>query len=161
MPEIRQKITPFLSFGDRAEEAARFYTSIFDDSRVVDVARYTAANPGKEGSVMMVTFELAGQRFYALNGGPDDPFNLSVSLVVECDTQEEIDRLWSRLTEGGTELPCGWLQDRYGLAWQITPKRLLELVTGADREVAATAMRAMFEMKKIVIDDIERAVKDR
>src|SRR3546814_3943335 len=101
MPTIRQKITPFLWFNDQAEEAARFYTSIFDDSRVVDVAHYTAANPDKEGSVMIVTFDLAGQRFYALNGGPDEPFNLTVSLLVECDTQEEVDTLWSRLTEGG------------------------------------------------------------
>lgn len=159
MAKVRQKITTFLWFDDQAEEAARFYTSVFDDSRVVDVARYTAANPGKEGSVMMVTFELAGQRFYALNGGQNQPFNESVSLLVECDTQEEVDRLWSRLTDGGTEVACGWLKDRYGLAWQITPKRLLELVTGPDRAVAAAAMRAMFEMKKIVIDDIERAAR--
>lgn len=159
MAKVRQKITTFLWFDDQAEEAARFYTSIFDDSRVVDVARYTAANPGKEGSVMMVTFELAGQRFYALNGGQNQPFNESVSLLVECDTQEEVDGLWSRLTDGGTEVACGWLKDRYGLAWQITPKRLLELVTGPDRAVAAAAMRAMFEMKKIVIDDIERAAR--
>jgi predicted 3-demethylubiquinone-9 3-methyltransferase (glyoxalase superfamily) len=159
MPEIRQKITPFLWFNNQAEEAARFYTSIFDDSRVVDIAHYTAANPGKEGSVMLVTFELAGQRFYALNGGPNDPFNESVSLMVECDTQEEVDTLWSRLTEGGTEAPCGWLKDRYGLAWQIAPTRLLELVTSADRKIAAAAMHAMFEMKKIVIDDLERAVR--
>jgi predicted 3-demethylubiquinone-9 3-methyltransferase (glyoxalase superfamily) len=159
MAEIRQKITPFLWFNNQAEEAARFYTSIFDDSRVVDIAHYTAANPGKEGSVMLVTFELAGQRFCALNGGPNDPFNESVSLMVECDTQEEVDTLWSRLTEGGTEAPCGWLKDRYGLAWQITPKRLLDLVTGADRKAAAAAMLAMFEMKKIVIDDLERAVR--
>lgn len=161
MPEIRQKITPFLWFNDQAEEAARFYTSVFDDSRVVDVAHYTAANPDKEGSVMMVTFELVGQKFYALNGGPNDPFNLSVSLLVECDTQEEIDRLWGRLTEGGSEAPCGWLKDRYGLAWQIAPKRLLELVTGADRDTAGAAMRAMFEMNKIVIADIECAVQAR
>lgn len=159
MAKVRQKITTFLWFDDQAEEAARFYTSVFDDSRVVDVARYTAANPGKEGSVMMVTFELAGQRFYALNGGQNQPFNESVSLLVECDTQEEVDGLWSRLTDGGTEVACGWLKDRYGLAWQITPKRLLELVTGPDRAVAAAAMRAMFEMKKIVIDDIERAAR--
>jgi predicted 3-demethylubiquinone-9 3-methyltransferase (glyoxalase superfamily) len=159
MPEIRQKITPFLWFNNQAEEAARFYTSIFDDSRVVDIAHYTAANPGKEGSVMLVTFELAGQRFYALNGGPNDPFNESISLMVECDTQEEVDTLWSRLTEGGTEAPCGWLKDRYGLAWQIAPTRLLELVTSADRKIAAAAMHAMFEMKKIVIDDLERAVR--
>lgn len=159
MPAINQKIKTFLWFKDQAEEAARFYTSLFDDGRIVNIARYTAANPDKEGTVMLVTFELAGQTFFALNGGPNDPFNESVSLLVECDTQEEVDTLWSRLTEGGTEAPCGWLKDRYGLAWQITPKRLLELVTGADREVAAAAMRAMFEMKKIVIDDIERAVK--
>ena len=107
MPKIRQKITPFLWFNDQAEEAARFYTSLFDDSRVVDIDRYTAANPRQEGSVMLVTFELAGQRFYALNGGPDDPFNKSVSLLVECETQEEVDTLWSRLTDGGTEAPCG------------------------------------------------------
>ncbi len=110
---------------------------------------------------MLVTFELAGQRFYALNGGPNDRFNESVSLLVECETQEEVDTLWSQLTDGGTEAPCGWLKDRYGLAWQIAPTRLLELVTGADRKAAESAMRAMFEMKKIVIDDIERAVGTR
>lgn len=161
MPKIRQKITPFLWFDDQAEEAARFYTSLFDDSRVVDIARYTAANPRQEGSVMLVTFELAGQRFYALNGGPNNPFNESVSLLVECETQEEVDRLWSQLTDGGSERPCGWLKDRYGLAWQIAPTRLLELVTSADRKAAEAAMRAMFEMKKIVIGDIERAVGAR
>jgi predicted 3-demethylubiquinone-9 3-methyltransferase (glyoxalase superfamily) len=159
MPAISQKIKTFLWFEDQAEEAARFYTSLFDDGRIVNVARYTAANPDKEGSVMLVTFELAGQTFFALNGGANEPFNESVSLLVECDTQAEVDALWSRLTEGGSERPCGWLKDRYGLLWQITPKRLLELVTSDDRETAAEAMRAMFEMKKIVIDDIERAVK--
>jgi len=158
MPQIRQKITPFLWFDDQAEEAARFYASLFDDGRVLDVARYTAANPDKEGQVMIVTFELAGQRFCAMNGGPHDPFNQAVSMMVECDDQDEVDRLWAALTEGGTEHPCGWLQDRYGLAWQITPKRLLELVTAPDRDRAAAAMRAMFEMKRIVIADIERAV---
>ncbi|HEX6956602.1 MAG TPA: VOC family protein [Ferrovibrio sp.] len=159
MPRVRQKITTFLWFDSQAEEAANFYTSLFDDSRVVDVARYTEANPSQEGSVMMVTFELAGQQFYALNAGQNAPFNESVSLLVECETQEEVDRLWSRLTEGGAELPCGWLKDRFGLAWQITPKRLLDLVRSPDRKVAAAAMRAMFEMKKIVIADIEKAVK--
>ena len=161
MPQIRQKITPFLWYDSQAEEAARFYTSIFDDSRVMDVARYTDANPSQEGTVMLVTFELAGQQFYALNGGKNDPFNESVSLLVECETQEEVDNLWSRLTEGGTDAPCGWLKDRYGLAWQIAPTRLLELVTGADRKAAEAAMRAMFEMKKIIIADIERAVGAR
>jgi predicted 3-demethylubiquinone-9 3-methyltransferase (glyoxalase superfamily) len=159
MPRIRQKITPFLWFDGQAEEAANFYVSVFEDSRILDVARYTAANPAQEGSVMLVTFELAGQLFYALNGGRNDPFNESVSLLVECEDQDEVDRLWNRLTEGGAEAPCGWLKDRYGLAWQITPTRLLELVTGKDRKIAEAAMRAMFEMKKIVIDDLERAVK--
>ncbi len=161
MPSIRQKIKTFLWFEDQAEDAARFYTSLFDKSRIVKVARYTAANPDKEGSVMLVEFELAGQTFFALNGGPNDPFNESVSLLVECDTQAEVDALWSRLTEGGSESPCGWLRDRYGLAWQIAPRRLLELVTSDNPETAAAAMRAMFEMKKIVIADIERAVRGR
>ena len=150
MPQIRQKITPFLWYDSQAEEAARFYTSIFDDGRVLDVVRYTGANPSQEGTVMLVTFELAGQRFYALNGGKNDPFNEPVSLLVECETQKEVDNLWSRLTEGGTDAPCRWLKDRYGLAWQIAPTRLLELVTGADRKAAEAAMRAMFEMKKII-----------
>src|SRR3546814_19277095 len=106
MAAINQKIKTFLWFNDQAEEAARFYTSLFDDSRIVNVARYTAANPGKEGSVMLVTFELAGQTFFAMNGGPDDRSNESDSILVECDTTEEVDRLWSRLTEGGTEGTC-------------------------------------------------------
>ena len=159
MRKIGQKITTFLWFNNQAEETARFYTSLFEDSRVVDTARYTDANPREDGSVMLVTFELAGQRFYALNGGANDPFNESVSLLVECDTQEEVDTLWNQLTEGGTEAPCGWLKDRYGLAWQIAPKRLLELVTGDDRKAAAAAMRAMFKMKKIIIADLEDAVR--
>src|SRR3546814_10146994 len=129
MPTIRVLFRSFRGFEYQAEEAARFYTSLFDESRIVNIARYTAANPGKEGSVMLVTFELAGQTFFALNGGPNDPFNQSVSLLVECDTQAEIDALWSRLTEGGSEAPCGWLTDRYGLSWQITPMRPPELVT--------------------------------
>jgi predicted 3-demethylubiquinone-9 3-methyltransferase (glyoxalase superfamily) len=135
MAKIRQKITTFLWFTNQAEQAANFYTSLFDDSRVLGVARYTDSNPQQDGSVMLVTFELAGQRFYALNGGANDPFNESVSLLVECDTQDEVDRLWSQLTEGGTEAPCGWLKDRYGLAWQIAPRRLLELVTSPDRRL--------------------------
>ncbi len=159
MSKIKQKIKTFLWFRNQAEEAARFYTSLFDDSRIVHSARYTAANPGKEGSVMLVTFELAGQTFFALNGGPNAPFNQSISLYVECDTQAEIDALWSRLTEGGSERPCGWLEDRYGLSWQIIPTRLRELVTSDDPEKAAAAMRAMFDMRKIVIGEIERAVE--
>jgi predicted 3-demethylubiquinone-9 3-methyltransferase (glyoxalase superfamily) len=159
MHRIRQKITTFLWFDTQAEEAARFYTSVFQGSRIVAISTYPDAVPDKAGSVMLVTFELAGQQFHALNGGPQYQLNESVSLLVECESQEEIDELWSKLTEGGEERACGWLIDRFGLAWQIAPTRLLELVSGDDRNAASAAMRAMFEMGKIVIADIERAVR--
>ena len=159
MTKISQKITTFLWFDNQAEEAARFYTSLFDDSRIVAISRYPNAVPDKAGSVMLVTFELAGQKFHALNGGPQYKFNESISLFVECEAQGEIDELWSKLSECGEEGPCGWLTDRFGLSWQIAPTRLLELLSGDDRETAAAAMRAMFEMKKIVIADLERAAR--
>jgi predicted 3-demethylubiquinone-9 3-methyltransferase (glyoxalase superfamily) len=159
MTKISQKITTFLWFDNQAEEAARFYTTLFEDSRIVAVNRYPDAVPDKAGSVMLVTFELAGQKFHALNGGPQYTFNNSISLFVECETQREIDELWKRLCKGGEENPCGWLIDRFGLAWQIVPTRLLELISGDDREIAGAAMRAMFDMKKIVIADLERAVR--
>jgi predicted 3-demethylubiquinone-9 3-methyltransferase (glyoxalase superfamily) len=157
MVKISQKITTFLWFDTQAEAAARFYTSLFKDSRIVAISRYPDAVPDKAGSVMLVTFELAGQKFHALNAGPQYKFNESISLLVECETQAEVDEFWSKLTERGEEKPCGWLTDRFGLSWQIAPARLLELVSGDDREAASAAMRAMFEMKKIVIADIERA----
>jgi predicted 3-demethylubiquinone-9 3-methyltransferase (glyoxalase superfamily) len=159
MAKISQKITTFLWFDNEAEEAAGFYISLFEDSRIVAISHYPDAVPDKVGSVMLVTFELAGQKFYALNGGSQYKFNESISLLVECEIQSEIDAFWGKLTEGGEERPCGWLTDRFGLSWQIAPRQLLELVSGDDREVAATAMRAMFTMKKIVIADIERAVR--
>ena len=158
MIKIRQKITTFLWFDTQAEEAARFYTSLFENSRIVSVSNYPDAVPDKEGTVMLVTFDLAGQQFHALNAGPDNKFTDAISLMIECETQSEIDELWSKLTEGGEERPCGWLSDRFGLSWQIAPTRLLELISGEDRAIAAAAMRAMFEMEKIVIADIERAV---
>jgi predicted 3-demethylubiquinone-9 3-methyltransferase (glyoxalase superfamily) len=158
MPRITQKIAPFLWFDKEAEQAARFYTSVFDDSRIVAISHYPEAVPDKAGSVMLVTFELAGQKFHALNGGPQYKFNNSVSLLVECETQAEIDAYWRKLTEGGAELPCGWLTDRFGLSWQVAPTRLLKLTTSDDPNIASAAMRAMFEMKKIIIADIERAV---
>lgn len=158
MTKISQKITTFLWFDNRAEEAARFYTSLFPGSSILAISHYPDAVPDKAGSVMIVTFELAGQKFHALNGGPQYKFSESISLLIECETQGEIDELWGKLSEGGKEGPCGWLTDRFGLSWQIAPTRLLELVTGGDRETAAAAMRAMFEMTKIVIADIERAV---
>lgn len=155
MTKISQKIRTFLWFDNQAEEAARFYTSLFEDSRIVTMNHYPDAVPDKAGSVMLVTFELAGQQFHALNAGPQYKFNESVSLFVECETQDEIDRLWNALTDGGEERPCGWLKDRFGLFWQIAPTQLLELISGDDRETAAAAMRAMFQMKKIVIADLE------
>ncbi|KJC33799.1 3-demethylubiquinone-9 3-methyltransferase [Bradyrhizobium sp. LTSP885] len=161
MVKISQKITTFLWFDTQAEAAARFYTSLFKDSRITAISRYPDAVSDKAGSVMLVTFELAGQQFRALNAGPQYKFNESISLLVECEIQAEIDEFWSKLTEGGKEQPCGWLTDRFGLSWQIAPARLLELVSGDDREAASAAMRAMFEMKKIDIADIERAVKAR
>src|SRR5262249_20173673 len=117
--KISQKITTFLWFDNQAEEAAGFYTSLFEDGRIVAISHYPDAVPDKAGSVMLVTFELAGQKFHALNGGPDYKFNESISLLVECETQGEIDALWCKLCEGGEERPCGWLTDRFGLSWQI------------------------------------------
>ncbi|GAA4984297.1 hypothetical protein GCM10025734_07000 [Kitasatospora paranensis] len=119
MPE--QKITTFLWFDHQAEEATRFYTSLFADSRIVGVQRYGESGPGEAGSVMTVVFELAGQEYVALNGGPLFPFTEAISLQVNCEDQAEVDRLWAALTEGGQESDCGWLKDRYGLSWQITP----------------------------------------
>lgn len=159
MAKISQKITTFLWFDTQAEEAARFYTSVFDDSRIVQISHYPEAVPDKAGSVMMVTFELAGQKFYALNGGPQFKFNEAISLLVECETQAEIDTCWRKLTDGGKEIACGWLTDRYGLAWQIAPTRLLQLVASKDRKAASAAMQEMMKMKKIILADIERAVE--
>src|SRR5438046_941075 len=126
-------ITPFLWFDSQAEEAARFYASVFPNSRIGAVARYGPGTPGPEGGVMTVDFELDGQRFVALNGGPQFTFTEAVSFQVGCETQEEVDRYWSALSEGGEEGPCGWLKDRYGLSWQIVPTALLRLISDPDR----------------------------
>jgi predicted 3-demethylubiquinone-9 3-methyltransferase (glyoxalase superfamily) len=149
-----QKITTFLWFDNQAEEAVEHYTSVFGDSRVVDVQRYGAAGPGEEGSVMTITFELAGQRFIALNGGPHDTFNDAISLQVDCESQEEVDELWARLTEGGQEVQCGWLKDRFGLSWQIVPRKLMELISDPDPVKAAQVTQAMMGMKKIDIQGL-------
>ncbi|MET7332715.1 VOC family protein [Nonomuraea sp. NPDC005650] len=146
-----QKITTFLWFDNQAEEAAEFYISLFKDSRVLDVT------PGPAGTAMVVTFELAGQRFIALNGGPEFKFNEAVSLYVDCDSQEEVDELWAKLTEGGEESQCGWLKDRYGLSWQIIPTRLQELLGDPDPERAQRAMKAMLGMRKIDVRGLEEA----
>ena len=150
-------ITPCLWFDTEGEEAARFYTSVFPNSRVVDVARYGPAGPRPEGMVMTVSFDLDGQRFLALNGGPEFTFSEAISLQVDCETQEDVDRYWSTLSEGGEEGPCGWLKDRYGLSWQIVPTVLAELLEDPDREKSERVMRAMLGMKKIEIDGLERA----
>jgi predicted 3-demethylubiquinone-9 3-methyltransferase (glyoxalase superfamily) len=153
MPDI----TPFLWFDTEGEEAANFYTSVFPNSKIVDVARYGSAGPRPEGMVMTVTFELDGHKFVALNGGPDFTFNEAISFEVDCKNQEEVDAFWSKLSEGGEEGPCGWLKDKFGVSWQIVPTRLVELLSDPDRERSQRVMQAMLKMKKIEIDELERA----
>jgi len=152
-----QKITPFLWFDTEGEDAARFYTSVFPNSRIVDIQRYGEAGPRDAGTVMTVAFELEGQRFVALNGGPDFTFNEAISFEVECEDQDEVDRYWDTLTDGGEPGPCGWLKDRFGVSWQIVPKRLTELLADEDREKAQRVMGAMLQMGKIDVAELERA----
>jgi predicted 3-demethylubiquinone-9 3-methyltransferase (glyoxalase superfamily) len=152
-----QKITTCLWFDDQAEEAAEFYTSLFPDSRIVQVSRYGQAGPGRAGTAMMVKFELAGQEFLALNGGPQFRFTEAISLFVDCASQQEVDELWAKLTDGGEESQCGWLKDRYGLSWQIIPTELPALLTDADPGRAQRAMQAMLGMRKIDIAGLQRA----
>jgi predicted 3-demethylubiquinone-9 3-methyltransferase (glyoxalase superfamily) len=151
------KITPCLWFDTEGEDAAKLYTSVFPNSRIVDVARYGEGAPRPAGTVMTVTFELDGQRFLALNGGPEFAFSEAVSFQVDCQTQDEVDAYWNALGDGGEEGPCGWLKDRYGLSWQIVPARLSELLSDPDREKSRRVMQAMLSMKKIEIDALERA----
>jgi len=151
------KITPFLWYDGKAEEAARFYTSIFENSEILGISRYGDAGPGAKGSVMTVTFTLDGQRFIALNGGPDFKFNPSVSFFISCETQSEVDELWEKLSAGGEKSQCGWVQDRYGLSWQVVPSMLLDLVGDKDAAVAQRVMQAMLRMTKIDIAAIEKA----
>ena len=153
-----QKITTNLWFDGQAEEAAAFYTSLFEDARILGVERFTDAGPGEPGSVVTVTFQLAGQEFVAINGGPEFTFTEAISLSVDCETQEEVDRYWEALTaDGGEEVQCGWLKDKYGLSWQIVPRALVELLASSDREAAARATRAMLEMKKLDIQALRDA----
>ncbi len=152
-----QKITPCLWFDTEGEEAAEFYTSVFPNSRIVEVTHYGSAGPRPEGTVMTVSFELDGQKFTALNGGPDFTFDEAISFQVDCKTQEEVDAFWSKLSDGGEEGPCGWLKDKYGLSWQIVPTALPELLSNPDPEKAQRVMQAMLKMKKIEIEPLERA----
>jgi predicted 3-demethylubiquinone-9 3-methyltransferase (glyoxalase superfamily) len=160
------KITPFLWFDDQAEEAAELYVSVFNarpgssgDSEIQGVSRYGEAGPGKPGSAMTVSFRLEGQDFTGLNGGPNHAFTEAVSFHVSCETQDEVDALWSALAVGGEEGPCGWLKDRYGLSWQIIPTALGELLGDPDPERAARAMQAMLQMTKIDIQGLRRAAE--
>jgi len=150
-------ITPCLWFDTEAEEAAAFYTSVFPNSRIVHVSHYGSAGPRPEGIVMEVEFELDGRSVLALNGGPQFRFTEAISLQADCKDQDEVDRLWETLSEGGEEGPCGWLKDRYGVSWQIVPSRMYELIADSDPERAQRAIAAMLQMGKIEIADLERA----
>jgi predicted 3-demethylubiquinone-9 3-methyltransferase (glyoxalase superfamily) len=154
-------IVPCLWFDEEGEEAAEFYTSVFPNSRIENVTRYGAAGPRPEGMVMTVEFELDGERFLALNGGPEFKFSEAVSFQVICDNQEEVNRYWERLTAGGEEGPCGWLKDKFGLSWQIVPSALPRLLGDLDPERSQRAMRAMLKMKKLDIEALERAAGSR
>jgi predicted 3-demethylubiquinone-9 3-methyltransferase (glyoxalase superfamily) len=152
-------ITPCLWFDTESEEAARFYTSVFPNSRIVNVSHYGSAGPRPEGMVMEVEFELDGRSFLALNGGPEFTFTEAISLQADCKDQDEVDRLWETLSEGGEEGPCGWLKDRYGVSWQIVPSVLYELIADTDREKAQRVVAAMLQMRKIEIAELERAAE--
>jgi predicted 3-demethylubiquinone-9 3-methyltransferase (glyoxalase superfamily) len=152
-----QKIVPNLWFDTEAEEAAAFYVSVFDNSRIVNVINYTEAGPRPAEMVMVVEFELDGERFVAINGGDQFKFDEAVSLQINCETQEEIDYFWERLTEGGEESVCGWLKDKYGLSWQVTPPGMEELFADPDPERAKRASEAMFQMRKLDIAALQRA----
>lgn len=152
-----QKITPFLWFDSNAEDVAKFYTSVFKQSKIVKVTRYGAAGPGPKGSVMTVKFRLQGQDFVALNGGPVFKFNPAISLVVSCKTQKEVDYFWKKLSAGGELSRCGWLTDKFGVSWQIVPDVLIELVSSKDGAKADRVMQAMMQMVKLDIKRLQRA----
>ncbi len=152
-----QKITTFLTFKDKAEEAVNFYVSIFKNSKIKSVTRYGEAGPGPKGSVMSATFQLAGQEFFALNGGPYFSFAQGISLFVNCETQKEVDDLWEKLSAGGEKQPCGWLKDKYGVSWQIIPSVLGEMLQDKDANKSRKVMEAMLKMHKIDIEILRRA----
>jgi predicted 3-demethylubiquinone-9 3-methyltransferase (glyoxalase superfamily) len=152
-----QKITPFLWFDGKAEEAANFYTSIFKNSKIGDIRRYGEAGPGPAGTVMSASFELDGQEFIALNGGPQFTFSPAISFFVNCKTQEEVDELWEKLSAGGEKIQCGWLKDKYGLSWQIIPDALGKMLSDPDPQKSQRVMKAMMQMKKIDIKGLKQA----
>ena len=156
-----QKITPFLWFDNKAEEAMNFYVSIFKNSKILSVVRYGEAGPGPKGTVMTAKFQLAGQDFVALNGGPHFKFTEAISFVIDCETQEEVDEYWERLSEGGAESQCGWLKDKYGLSWQVVPRILVKLLQDKDAGKSQRVMKAMLQMKKIDIETLKRAAEQQ
>jgi len=156
-----QRVSPFLWFDDDAEEAANFYTSIFKNSKIKGVSRYGEAGPGPKGSVMVLSFELDGQEFTALNGGPQFHFTEAVSFVVHCKDQDEVDHYWTKLSEGGQEVQCGWLKDKFGLSWQIVPTILPELMQDKDPARRERVMKAMLQMVKMDIAGLKRAAEGK
>lgn len=152
-----QKISPFLWFDGKAEEAMNFYTSVFKDAKVGNVSRYGDAGPGPKGAVMSATFQLHGQDFIALNGGPQFSFTPAISFFVNCENQEEVDELWARFSEGGEPQGCGWIKDKFGLSWQIIPKILGELLQDKDAQKAQRVMQAMMKMVKIDVKLLQQA----
>src|SRR5262245_9258262 len=156
-----QRVTPFLWFDDDAEEAANFYTSIFKNSKIKGISRYSDAGPGPKGSVMVASFELDGQEFTALNGGPQFHFTEAISFVVHCKDQDEVDYYWTKLSEGGQEVQCGWLKDKFGLSWQIVPTILPELMQDKDPAKRERVMKAMLQMVKMDIAGLKRAAEGK
>jgi len=155
------KLITFLTYVDRAEEAANFYVSVFDNSRIREITRYGATGPGPKDSVMTVVFEIDGTEYIALNGGTHFTFSNGVSILVQCETQEEVDRYWEKLSEGGQKIQCGWLKDKFGLSWQVVPRLLGQYMSDPDRARAQRVMSAMMEMKKIDISGLKRAYEGR
>ena len=156
-----QKITPFLWFDSQAEEAAKFYVSIFKNSKIVSVDRYGDAGPGPKGTVMIATFQIDGQEFVALNGGPRFKFTEAISFVVNCETQEEVDYFWEKLSAGGEKSRCGWLKDKYGLSWQVVPTILDKLMRDKDAQKTGRVMQAMLQMDKLDIKTLKQAYEQR
>ncbi len=158
---MKNKITPFLWFNNEAEQAAKFYVSIFKKSKMLDIARYTGAGPGPKGSVMLAKFQIEGQDFIALNGGPHHKITPAVSFVVNCKTQKEIDYYWKKLSKGGKEIQCGWLEDKYGVSWQIVPSVLGKLMQSKDPEQPKRVMQAVLKMIKLDIAGLKRAAANK
>jgi predicted 3-demethylubiquinone-9 3-methyltransferase (glyoxalase superfamily) len=156
-----QKITPFLWFDGKAEEAAKFYTSVFKNSKMGQIRRFGDAGPGPKGSVLSATFELEGQEFSALNGGPQFTFTPAISFFVSCETQEEVDEFWDKLSEGGRKNRCGWLQDKFGVSWQIVPTALGRLLGDPDPEKSSRVMKAMLQMEKLDIRGLQQAYENK